>query len=403
MENVIVTKSRIQSIDVLRGLAVVIMALDHVRDLFYKADLGQAADVAVNPTNLETTYPMLFFTRWITHFCAPLFVLLAGTSIYLMCLRKPKKELSPFLIKRGLWLIVLEVTIVTFGWTFNPFYNVVILQVIWAIGASMIVLGLLIHLPYKIVFGIGFLIVVGHNLMDFSSISSSLRGNVVADLIYFTNFSVHVITSNHIFIIVYSFLPWTGVMLLGFCFGKLYEAATDQRYRIKMLLRMGFGIIILFFALRLSNFYGDPLPWSDQPRGFTYTILSFFNLNKYPPSLLFLAMTIGPGMLFLAFIEKIKNKFTAILDVYGKVPMIFYVLHFYLIHTLVVIVFYFQGFGSSDIISPNNPFFFKPNGFGFGLWGVYAVWAIVVLALFPVCKKYGIYKSSHHQWWLSYL
>jgi uncharacterized membrane protein len=268
---------------------------------------------------------------------------------------------------------------------------------------SMILLGLLIHLPYKIIFTIGILIVAGHNTMDYPSISSILKGSLLADLAYFANFSIYTIAPNHIFIVVYAFLPWTGVMLLGFCFGKLFEPGYEPEQRKKILIQLGSSIITFFIILRFSNLYGDPAPWSVQPRGLTYTILSFFNLNKYPPSLLFLCMTIGPGMLFLAFIEKIQNRFTTIMNTYGKVPMIFYVLHFYVIHTLVVIVFYLQGFGSGDIISPNNPFFFKPNGFGFGLWGVYAVWAIVVITLFPVCKRYGIYKSSHHQWWLSYL
>ena len=398
-----ILKTRIQSIDILRGLVIVIMALDHVRDFFFRADVGQAGDVAMNPTNLETTFPMLFFTRWITHFCAPIFVFLAGTSIYLMCLRKPKKELSLFLIKRGLWLIFLEVTIITFGWSFNPFYNVLILQVIWAIGASMVLLGLLVHLPYKIIFTIGLFIVAGHNAMDFPSVSAGLKGNFVSDLFYFSNFSIYTIAPNHIFIIVYAFLPWTGVMLLGFCLGKLFEPGYEPEQRKKILIQLGSSIIIFFILLRFINIYGDPVPWSVQYRGFIYTVLSFFILNKYPPSLLFLCMTIGPGLLFLAFIEKIQNKFTGIMNVYGKVPMGFYLIHFYLIHTLVVVFFYLQGFGSSDIISPNNPFFFKPNGFGFGLWGVYAVWAIVIVMLYPVCKKYGLYKSSHHKWWLSYL
>jgi uncharacterized membrane protein len=398
-----IQKNRIQSIDVLRGLVIVIMALDHVRDFFYKADVGQANDVALNPTNLQTTFPMLFFTRWVTHFCAPIFVLLAGVSIYLMCLRKPKKELSLFLIKRGLWLIFLEVVVITLGWSFNPFYNVLILQVIWAIGASMVVFGLLIRLPYKTILAIGLIIVAGHNLLGSPSVSALFKGNVIADLFYFSDFSIYTIAPNHIFIIVYAFLPWTGVMLLGFCLGKLFEPGFEPERRKKLLIQLGWSIIILFFLLRFINIYGDPLSWSEQPRGTTYTILSFFNLNKYPPSLLFLCMTIGPGLLFLAFIEKIQNKFTDILNVYGKVPMLFYVIHFYLIHTLVVVTFYWQGFGSADIVSPNNPFLFKPNGFGFGLWGVYAVWAIVVMTLFPICKKYGIYKSSHHQWWLSYL
>jgi len=291
----------------------------------------------------------------------------------------------------------------TFGWTFNPFFNVFILQVIWAIGMSMILLGLLIHLPYKIIFAVGLSIVIGHNIMDFPSLSSALKGSLVANLLYFSNFSIYAITQNHVFIIVYSFLPWTGVMLLGFCFGKLFEPGIDSTKRIKTLFQLSSAVVILFFILRLINVYGDPVPWSVQPRGFTYTLLSFFNVNKYPPSLLFLCMTLGPGILFLAFIEKIQNKFTDIMNVYGKVPMIFYVLHFYLIHVLVVIVFYWQGFGSADIVSPNNPFLFKPNGLGFGLWGVYVIWSMVVLLLYPVCKKYGLYKSTHHQWWLSYL
>ncbi len=398
-----IQKNRIQSIDILRGLIMVIMALDHVRDFFFKVDIGEAGDVAMNPTNLNTTFPALFFTRWITHFCAPLFVFLAGTSIYLMCLRKPKKELSLFLIKRGAILVILEVTIITFGWTFNPFFNLFILQVIWAIGMSMILLGLIIQLPFKMILSVGLIIVAGHNLLDFPSISSGLKGSVIAELFYFANFSFQALNQNHFVIIIYSFLPWTGVMLLGFCFGKLFEPAHEPEQRKKILIQLGSSIVLFFIILRLTSLYGDPVPWSVQPRGFIYTILSFFNLNKYPPSLLFLCMTIGPGILFLAFIEKIQNRFTRILNIYGKVPMLFYVLHFYLIHALVVIVFYFQGFGSADIVSPNNPFFFKPNGLGFGLWGIYAIWAIVVIALFPGCKKYGLYKSSHHQWWLSYL
>lgn len=396
-------KTRIQSIDMLRGLVMVIMALDHVRDFFHKADLSKASDAPLNPTNLETTYPLLFFTRWITHFCAPLFVLLAGTSIYLMCLRKPRKELSLFLIQRGLWLVVLEITVMTFGWTFNPFFNIFILQVIWAIGVSMILLGLLIHLPYKIILALGILIVAGHNAMDISNMGAGLRGNAVADLVYTANFSIHPLTQNHVFFVVYAFLPWTGVMLLGFCLGKLFEPGVDSSARIKMLTRLGSAVVIFFILLRFSNVYGDPVPWSSQPRGFVYTFLSFLNLNKYPPSLLFLCMTIGTGILFLAFIEKIQNRFTEILNVYGRVPMLYYVLHFYFLHLLMILVFFWQGFGVDDIVPRNNPFFFKPDGLGFGLLGVYVIWVAVVIALFPLCRWFGNYKSTHRQWWLSYL
>ncbi|MGE5108759.1 MAG: DUF1624 domain-containing protein [Sphingobacteriales bacterium] len=399
----VISKNRIQSIDILRGLVMVIMALDHTRDFFYKADLSKAADAALDPTNMQTTFPMLFFTRWITHFCAPIFVFLAGTSIYLRCQRKPKKELSGFLIKRGFWLVFVELIIITFGWTFNPLYNLFILQVIWAIGVSMILLGLLIHLPYRMIFAIGLIIVAGHNIMDIPSVSEGLKGNVLADLLYFSNFSVYAINQNHFFIIIYSFLPWTGVMLMGYCFGKLFESGADTLWRRKILVRLGAGIVLFFIILRFSNLYGDPLAWSSQPRGTVYTFLSFLNLNKYPPSLLFLCMTIGPGILLLALIEKIQNKFTAVMNIYGRVPMLYYILHFYILHIIVVIVFYAQGFSTKDIATPGVPFLFKPNGLGFGLWGVYAIWLFVVIVLYPVCKKYNRYKSTHSKWWLSYL
>jgi uncharacterized membrane protein len=399
------TRQRIQSIDILRGLVMVIMALDHVRDFFYKADLGKASDAAMNPTNMETTFPALFFTRWITHFCAPIFVFLAGASVFLMCQRKSKKEISIFLLKRGFWLVFVELIIITLGWTFNPLFNLFIMQVIWAIGISMILMGFLVLLPYELIFVIGLAIVAGHNLTDVTSLGSGLKGTVIGDLLYFSNFSVHELWTDHYFIIVYAFLPWTGVMMLGYCFGKLYQNGFDPALRKKILLRLGIGLIALFVVLRFSNLYGDPVPWSEQPRGSVYTFLSFLNLNKYPPSLLFLCMTIGPGMLFLAFIEKVQNGFTRVMNVYGRVPMLYYILHFYIIHILVVITFYAQGFTNKDIIPEGAPFLFKPNGLGFGLLGVYAVWIFVVAVLYPICKKYDRYKTAHakEKWWLSYL
>jgi uncharacterized membrane protein len=403
MEMIPAIRNRIQSIDILRGLIMIIMALDHVRDFFYKTAFEQAGSAALDPTNLKTTFPALFFTRWITHFCAPIFVFLAGCSIYLMCRNKSKKEISLFLIKRGCWLVIVEVVIITLSWTFNPLYNLLILQVIWAIGISMILLGLLIHLPYKIIFIVGCLIVFGHNLMDYPSISAGLKGSAMADLLYFSNFAVHSYAPDHYILIVYSFLPWTGVMLLGYCFGKLYEQKVDPVRRRTILLQMGLGLWVLFVILRFANIYGDPVVWSVQDRGSLYTFLSFINVNKYPPSLLFLCVTIGAGMIFLSLIENIQNRFTNVLNIYGRVPMFYYILHFYIIHTLVVIVFYLQGFTSKDIITPNTPFLFRPPAFGFNLWGVYAVWVFVVIVLYPLCKRYNKYKSTHQNWWLSYL
>jgi uncharacterized membrane protein len=403
MENPALGRQRIQSIDILRGLVMVIMALDHVRDFFYKVQLDDAGAAATGPTDLATTYPALFFTRWITHFCAPIFVFLAGASIYLMSRKKSKAELSRFLITRGLWLIFVEVIIITLGWTFNPFFNLFILQVIWAIGASMVVVGLLIYLPYKALFVIGAIIVFGHNLLDYPSFNAGIKGTVLGNLFYFSNFNVYELFKDHYVIIVYAFLPWTGVMLLGYCFGKLYEQGVDAAWRRKKLIQIGGGLLVLFVVLRFINMYGDPVPWASQPRGPVYTFLSFMNVNKYPPSLCFLSVTIGGGMLFLAFIEKVQNRFTSIMNVYGRVPMFYYILHFYFIHIFVVIVFYLQGFGNNDIVTPNVPFLFRPNSFGFPLWGVYTVWIFLVAILYPLCKKYNKYKSTHQNWWLSYL
>ena len=398
------TRYRIQSIDVLRGLIMIIMALDHVRDFFHRAD-SIGVNVGLDPTNLQTTSPFLFFTRWITHYCAPTFVFLAGTSAFIMGQKKTKSELSSFLIKRGLWLVFVEVIIITLSWTFDPLYHVFILQVIWAIGISMIILGLLVWLPWRIIFLLGLIIVFGHNLIDYPSLNKGLKGGLLADLIYFGNFTFYPLGGNRVLAIIYAFLPWTGVMTLGYCFGKLFIQGVDPAWRRKVLLQLGVAITILFFVLRFINMYGDPVPWTQQFRGSVFTFLSFFNLNKYPPSLMFLCMTIGPAIIFLALIEKIQNKFTAITNIYGRVPMFYYILHFYIIHTLVVIVFYIQGFGSKDIITPNSPFLFKPPGFGVPLLGVYAIWIFVVLLLYPVCKKYDRYKTANirEKWWLNYI
>ena len=398
-------RTRITSIDTLRGIIMVIMALDHVRDFFHRVVVEGGSELATGPTDLNTTTPVLFFTRWITHFCAPIFVFLAGTSIYLMALRKTKKELSRFLITRGIWLVFVEIAIITLAWTFNPFYNVIILQVVWAIGISFILLGLLLYLPFKAILIIGLIIVFGHNLLDYESINESLKGSFIANLLYFSNFSTYHIGENHFFFIVYAFVPWTGVMLLGYCFGKLYSPGFDASRRKKIFWQMGGGLLLLFIILRFINIYGDPVPWSVQPRGDIFTFLSFINFNKYPPSLDFLCVTIGGGLLVLALLEGVRNKVTDFFRIYGRVPMFYYILHFFLIHLLVVVFFYVQGYPNSQIVTPNNPFLFRPSDFGFNLWGVYAVWIFVVLALFPLCKKYDRYKTinSNRKWWLSYL
>lgn len=401
-ENLPVSRTRVNSIDILRGLVMVVMALDHVRDFFFKVVIEGGDTVATGPTDLETTTPPLFFTRWITHFCAPIFIFLAGTSARLMSARKTKRELSMFLVKRGFWLIVVEIVLVTLSWTFNPLFNVIILQVIWAIGISMIILGLLVYLPVSVILITGVVIVFGHNLLDYPGISAGLKGGFFADLIYFSNFSIYHLDSNHMMFIVYSFLPWTGVMLLGYCFGLLYTPAYEP-VRKKILIRLGGGLVLLFIILRFINEYGDPVPWSTQPRGSVFTMLSFLNVNKYPPSLDFLSLTIGVGMLLLVVLEKERTRVTDFFRVFGRVPMFYYILHFYIIHLLVVIVFFASGYTKDQIVTPNNPFLFRPSDFGFSLAGVYVVWVIVIMILYPLCRKYDRYKSTHRHWWLSYL
>lgn len=389
-------RHRINSIDLLRGIIMVIMALDHTRDYFH---ITASTD---SPTNLATTTPFLFFTRWITHFCAPSFVFLAGTSAYLLGLKKTKKELSAFLIKRGLWLVLAEILIVTLAWTFNPFYNLLILQVIWAIGISMILLGVLVSLPYSVLLAIGLVIAFGHNLLDYPEAARNGKVGFWWDLMHHAFFSPYPIFSNHTVFVVYAFLPWTGIMLLGFCFGRLFESRFSPAQRKRLLLVIGSGAIVLFIMLRLINAYGDPAHWSVQ-RNATYTLLSFLNVTKYPPSLMFICMTLGPAIVLLALLENANNGMSNVFRVYGRVPFFYYVLHLYLIHLLTVTAFFLSGYGAHDIIPRSTPFFFRPDHFGYSLLAVYGVWLLVLIILYPLCRWYNRYKSVHHQWWLSYL
>ena len=395
-------RQRVQSIDVLRGIVMVVMALDHTRDYFHKVVNNAGGALALDPTNMETTTPILFFTRWITHFCAPIFVFLAGTSAYLMSRKKTIPELRAFMIKRGIWLVIVEVVIITFAWTFNPFYNIIILQVIWAIGISMILLGLVISLPVNTIIAIGAIIILGHNLLDIPSIADSLKGHFISDLVFDAEFAYYNLTPTHGIMVAYAFLPWTGLMLLGYGFGQLYQPGYDPVKRQRLLIKLGAAICLFFIVLRLINIYGDPHPWSVQPRGNIYTFLSFLNLNKYPPSLLYCCMTIGPCMIALSLLEKYGNKFTHFFNQFGRVPMFYYIAHIYLLHLIGMIIFFIQGYGSKDIMTPGNPFLFHPPDFGFSLFYVYVIWIGIILMLYPLCKRYNAYKSTHHQWWLSY-
>jgi uncharacterized membrane protein len=392
-------QKRIESIDVLRGLVMIIMALDHVRDYFH---ITANTD---NPLNLATTTPELYVTRWITHFCAPVFVFLSGTSIYLQGLRKTKKELAGFLLKRGLWLILAELIIISLAWTFNPSYNFIPLQVIWAIGISMVIMGLVIRLPYNVILALGVLVVAGHNLLDIPESAPGFKPNFLWDLFHSARFTGYNFAEKHAVIIAYPFLPWTGLMMLGYGAGKFFSASYPPEQRKKILMMLGFGLVALFVVVRFSNLYGDPLDWSKQRNGL-YTTLSFFNVHKYPPSLLYMCITIGPALLFLALIENIRNGFTRVMGIYGRVAFFYYILHIYLVHLLSAISFFMRGHSLEEAAKTGNvfPFYFLAPGEGYGLGVVYGVWLLVVILLYPLCKWYDHYKSSHKEkWWLSYL
>ena len=390
------TRYRVSSIDILRGIVMVIMAIDHTRDFFHEGAF------TADPLDPATTNPALFFTRWITHYCAPVFVFLAGTSAYLSGLKKTKKELSSFLFKRGLWLVLVEVLIVTLGITFNPLYNAIFLQVIWAIGISMILLSLLIWLPFKAILTIGLIILLGHNLLDYPE--AARNGNVGFwwDLLHKGSFAIYPIDSDHALIIVYPFLPWVGIMTLGYCFGALYRREVDPGARRKWLFILGTSAIIFFVVLRMINSYGNPFQWNPQPDGWK-TVFAFLNVQKYPPSLMFSTMTLGPALIALALLEKVQNRVTRFFAIFGRVPFFYYIVHFYLIHLLCVIAFFATGHTTDQIVTPQFPFLFRPPTFGFNLAIVYAVWMFVIAILYPLVKRYDVYKQRNKKWWLSYL
>ncbi len=391
------TKSaRIESIDLLRGIVMIVMALDHVRDYFH------ADAFLYDPTDMSKTSVILFFTRWVTHFCAPVFIFLAGTSAFLIGLRRSKKDLSGFLLKRGLWLVFLELTIVNFAWFFNFHFSLITLFVIWALGIGMIILAGAIHLPFKITLAIGLLMVVGHNLLDGFRIEGDGASAILWSMVHqFQGFSL---SQDFFLFIAYPLVPWVGVMLLGYCFGFFYQSSYSRESRKQMLLYVGFGLVALFVVIRFINGYGDPNHWSVQPSP-VFTVLSFLNVTKYPPSLLYLLVTLGPAILFLAISENYFGTAAQRVKILGRVPMFYYLLHLYLIHLLALVAAMLTGYDASDMVFDtwvtNSP---NLAGYGFSLWVVYVVWIGVVVILYPLCKWYDRYKiEQRSKWWLSYL
>jgi uncharacterized membrane protein len=388
-----ITNSRIQSIDLLKGLVMVIMALDHVRDYFhYSAFFFDATD----PT--QTTWP-IFFTRFITHFCAPAFSFLAGTSAFMIGKRKSPSELSSFLFKRGLWLVFVEIIIINFAWKFDITFTHIGLQTIWSLGISMIVLAGLIHLPKKMILALSLVIIFGHNLLDNIHFDGSYLWSMLHERQKFE------FVKGHTVVFAYALLPWIAVMSLGYCFGSLYDSSFDTQKRKRILNSLGLGSLALFFILVALNIYGDPVRWTNYGDT-SKTIMSVFNVYKYPPSLLYLLITLGCTFLFLANAEKLKGKVVNFFCVFGRVPFFYYILHLYLIHCIAIFAAEFTGYGWEIMVS--MPTFITRvealKGYGFNLITVYVIWIFVIILLYPLCKKFDTYKQSNKEKaWLSYL
>lgn len=396
-------KQRVNAVDLLRGVIMVIMLLDHTRDFIHREVLN------FEPTNLTQTNTLLFFTRWITHFCAPVFVFLAGTGAFLQGVRgKTKAELSKFLITRGLWLILLEVTLIRVVMWFNVDYHFALqLEVIWVIGVSMIVLAALIHLPLRAIAAISIAMIALHNTLDGFRVNPPAPGTAgpgfwasvwmvlhQPGIIFFTP-TIHGL-------VLYPLIPWIGVLSAGYCLGAVYQWEPERRRRF--LIKLGGGMLIGFVVLRAINLYGDPLLWSVQKNAI-FTLLSFLNLLKYPPSLLFLLMTLGGAILALPWFERIEQSWLSrIFITFGRVPLLFFVGQWFVVHLLAMAAGYTAGQSLDWLfatpLSRPSP---NPGNLGFSLWVVYAFWLLGLLLLYPICRWFAEVKSRRKDWWLSYL
>lgn len=391
--------------DVVRGVVMVLMALDHIRD--YYAPTPFAVE------DLARTTPALFFTRWVTHFCAPVFVLLAGTGAFLYRWRgeRSRAELAWFLLTRGLWLVVLEFTVLHFVWWFTPDaawlsspYLIVYGQVIWAIGVSMVVLAGLVFLPIPVVATLAVAMIVGHNLLDGWSFELTLldhgpQNMTVAQKIWAI---LHVPTQFPIgggsyFGVVYPLVPWIGVMAAGFALGSVFR--WDSARRRRTLFALGVGLCLAFVVVRGINAYGDPVPWSQQSIPLR-TMMSFMNCEKYPPSLCFLLMTLGPPLIALAALERVQGPATRVLGVFGRVPLFYYVVHLAVVNATAGLYFFLR-FGQ-----PRwgiKMYADYPLGYIWSLPLVYTVWAGVILVMYPVCRRFARFKRNSRARWVSYI
>lgn len=381
---------RITSIDVVRGIVMIIMALDHVRDLLLQNALAE------NPTDLATTYPALFFSRWITHLSAPTFVFLSGVSAYISAQKQQNnKESKRFLLTRGLWLIFLEFTIITLGIWFDIGFHTFLFQVIAAIGVGFILLTFFIGKSPKIALGVGSVIMIFYGLLVLlpeSALKSALN----------PLFSVSVFPlGSRLLILGYPIIPWWSIMLIGYGLGEHFLA--EKGTRMSFFLKMAGGFLVGFIVLRFINIYGDPVPWAENPKPF-FTLLSFLNINKYPPSLDFTLCMLGICFLLLWISEKIGEEKLSFFKIFGSVPLFYYLIHWYLIHAILIVVFLAKGFSWADFVFAEQTFGRPKTADGLTLPQVYVAWLAVILIMYPLCKWYSNYKSQHpEKTWLRYL
>jgi uncharacterized membrane protein len=381
----VITKNRVESIDLLKGIVMVVMALDHTRDYFHQTfTLSGLTDPAL------TTWP-IYITRWISHFCAPTFCFLAGVSAYMVGKRKTKADLSSFLLKRGIWLVLVEM-MMAFVWYFDIHFNNFDLAVIWMLGISMISLAALIHLPNNLILLFSCLLIAGHNLLD----NVHFEGNVLWNILHeYGSFKFSGFTLN----VIYPVIPWIGVMSLGYYIGHFYNQSGLPRKKLFNII--GASALVLFLVVRWINIYGDLHTWENYENT-GHTIMSFMNVTKYPPSLLYLLITLGGAFIFLANSEKWKGRVVNFFSVFGRVPFFYYILHLCLIRILAAIAAEFTGYGWELMIQTD--FEIDLKDFGFSLPIVYLIWICIVLMLYPLCKWFDRYKQNHKdRAWLSYL
>lgn len=372
---------------------MIIMALDHTRDILH------LTAVTDSPTNLQTTTPGLFLTRWITHFCAPTFVFLSGASAFLSFQKTNNIAAScRFLITRGVWLIVLEFTLVNFGVWFDPHFSVFLFDVIATIGVGFIILSMLLKASTKTILIIGLSIIFLHNLSGYIPAGNGSLLKRISMMLVLPG--AIPFGKGSLFIMGYPPLPWLGIMLTGFAVGRLFNYPAERRKSI--FAKIGLASLVLFLVIRGINVYGDSVQWSEQKNG-VFKMLSFLNVTKYPPSLVFCLLTLGVMFLVLSIAEGIENKFTRVTTVYGKVPLFYFLIHWYIIHPLLFVIVFLQGYKVADLVFGTN--LGRPKGVsGVNLFYVYLIWAGVVILLYPVCKWYGRYKEIHRdKQWLRYL